>query len=640
MADSHYHSNSPLTYYSKEALPILSVVTVPLRGRNATGFIISELSAAPDFKTREIKSLQSPVPLPRHCLQLAEWIQAYYASTLAEALRQFTPSKPVIRKRVEEKSAPVPQGLKPVRLPTLTKDQQQALAKIQKNHSSTVLLHGETGTGKTRVYLELAKQTLAEGKSVILLTPEISLTSQLLLSAKQALNAPIYVFHSELSDAARKKIWFEILEAKQPIVIIGPRSALFSPVQSIGLIVVDEAHEPAYKQDQAPYYHASRAASQLAILCGARVILGSATPSILDYYLAEQKKAIVRMSSPATGQKTLVKPLLVDIKNRSLFGQNFHMSNVLIDEIKSTLNAKKQIIIYLNRRGTARDILCNVCGWHFFCPNCDIPLVYHGDQHLARCHICGYKSLPPTECPKCSNPEIIYRSIGTKTLTDEIQRLFPNAKVRRFDSDNLPGEHLHEAYSGLVAGDVDILVGTQLLAKGLDLPRLSLVGIINAETSLGLPDFTSEERAFQLLYQIIGRVGRGHSDGTVVVQSYDPSNVVIRAALKRDWLNFYKHAVAERQQFKFPPFCYLLQAVCRRATEAGAEKAAINLKKLLQQAGGRVEIIGPSPSFYARRGKYYYFQIILKSKDRKVLLELAKHIPSDWRVNLDPTDLL
>ena len=248
------------------------------------------------------------------------------------------------------------------------------------------------------------------------------------------------------------------------------------------------------------------------------------------------------------------------------------------------------------------------------------------------------------ECPKCHNPDIIYRSIGTKALIDNIAKLFPQYRLARFDSDNVTGEHVNELYARLRVGEIDILVGTQLLAKGFDLPKLNLVGIVSAETSLALPDYTSEERAFQLLYQVIGRVGRGHGRGHVIIQSLDPGNIVVKSATNRDWQMFYKHALAERQAYRFPPFSYLMRLTCKRATQNGAQTAAENLKKkLATKSTSRripVEIIGPSPSFYARRGRHFYYQLVGKSKDRDHLLALAREVPADWIIDLDPINLL
>jgi primosomal protein N' (replication factor Y) len=345
-------------------------------------------------------------------------------------------------------------------------------------------MHGVTGSGKTRVYLELARETLDAGKSVIMLTPEISLTTQLASAAKRFLDKQPLVIHSGLTAAKRKQIWLKILESTEPQVIVGPRSALFAPLPSIGLIVVDEAHEPAYKQEQSPRYSALRAASQLGALTGAKVVYGTATPLISDYFLADERQAIVRMSKQALGgQPGDVQTKVIDLKDRTNFGSNYYLSRKLIDDINTNLTAGKQVMLYLNRRGSARVILCTKCGWQDLCPNCDVSLVYHADEHLARCHICGFAHVPPAACPNCGNPDIVYKSIGTKALADQVEKLFPDNAVRRFDSDNAPGEQINEVYEELLAGKAEILVGTQLLAKGLDLPRLGLVGIISAESS-------------------------------------------------------------------------------------------------------------------------------------------------------------
>lgn len=643
LADTKYKSGAALTYSSDEPFQIMSVVTVPLRNRLATGFVLGE-AGRPGFAVKPIKSLVSTKPLPYHCLQLSQWMAEYYAVPLSEALRLFAPTKPAARGIDIDKEQRVGAPQQVIQLEMyapLTKDQSRAITEIKANPSTTVLLHGETGSGKTRVYLELAKETLAEGKSVILLTPEISLTTQLAAAAQSFLQIKPIVLHSQLTAARRKQIWRKIIEASGPLVIIGPRSALFTPLSSIGLIVVDEAHEPAYKQEQAPRYNALRAASQLGVFTGAKVIYGTATPNIADYFVADQKKAVIRMTQMAMKVAPEdVKTEVIDLRDRKNFSRNNYLSNQLIQAIGDTLSAKKQAMIYLNRRGSARVVLCNACGWRYLCPNCDVSLVYHGDEHLAKCHICGFESAPPVQCPACSNPDIIYRSIGTKALVEQVQKLFPDKRIGRFDSDSAAGESLNEVYDDLLKGEIDILVGTQLLAKGLDLPRLGLVGVVSAESSLTLPDFTAEERTFQLLYQIIGRVGRGHAKGQVVVQTYEPNTFVIQSAVNRDFKVFYEQILTERQAFRFPPFSYLMKLAVRRATLAGAQNASQKLYDGLVRLGRPAEIIGPTPAFYARRGKNYYYQIVAKSKDRDTLLELAKTVTPDWQIDLDPDDLL
>lgn len=642
VADSRYRRDAPLTYSYEERLAPGHVVTVPLQNRVAAGFVLGEVDK-PDFATKPIKATMSLHLLPEHCIQLANWLKDYYKSSLGESLRLFAPSAPVVRALVLDERQLIDQNIElelHLEQP-LTNDQKKALSAIGKSKTTTMLLHGDTGTGKTRVYLDLARQTLEAGRSVIMLTPEIALTSQLEHIFASQLTCPIFVLHSQLTPAKRKKIWLAVLESSGPVVVIGPRSALFSPVREPGLVILDEAHEPTYKQEQGPRYHAGRVASQLGAITGAKVVMGTATPSVSDYYLAEQHKALARMTQPAIESRHgKIESEVIDIKDRTNFTKDYYLSNQLIEAIHSTLATKKQVMIYLNRRGSARLILCNKCGWQSLCPNCDIPLVYHGDEHITRCHICGYKSPPPLNCPECGNPDIIYKSVGTKALIDSVAKLFPEYRVQRFDSDNASGERIHEVYHRLRKGEIDILVGTQLLAKGFDLPKLGLVGIIAAETSMALPDYTSEERAFQLLYQVMGRVGRGHGHGRVVIQIYDPNNVVVQAAITRDYQKFYKHTLKQRQEFRFPPFSYLLRLVCRRATYTGAQKAAENLAKELASRKLAVEIVGPTPSFYSRRGRYYYWQLVVKSKQRDHLLKLTEIIPSNWMIDLDPIDLL
>lgn len=639
IADKRFQSAKPLIYFSQESLAKLAVVSVPLQSRTVTGFVLGEV-AEPAMTIKPIKNLMSPTPLPAPCFELAKWLADYYACSLGEALRQFAPSRPAIRRKVAEAEVMLP-AVKIDLVSPLTKAQKAVIKQIESGKSTTYLLHGGTGSGKTRVYLELAKKQLGTGRSVILLTPEIALTSQLTKAVRDSLRHQAFVLHSQLTEAQRKKIWLGILESTEPIVVIGPRSALFTPINNLGLIVVDEAHEPAYKQDRNPRYHAARVASQLGNMSKAKVIYGTATPLVSDYYMAGQKGSVVELKGMALGDSVLpAKTDLVDINDRANFARDYYLSNRLLDEISTTLLAKKQIIIYLNRRGTARIVMCSNCGWQLLCPHCDVPMVYHGDSHIARCHICGREKRPPLACPECGHKDLHYKTIGTKALTDNLARLFPQAKIARFDSDNLAGERVNDLYQQLHGGEIDILVGTQLLAKGLDLPKLALVGIINAESSLALPDYTSEERAFQLLYQVTGRVGRGHTAGKVIIQSYDPDNLIIQAAVKRDYKLFYKHTIKQRRMFRFPPYAHLLQLTCSRASAKSAEQAAQKLKDRLSRAGLKVEIDGPAPNFYAKRADSYYWQLVVKSKNRQDLVDLTKLVPSNWSINLDPTNLL
>jgi primosomal protein N' (replication factor Y) len=425
-------------------------------------------------------------------------------------------------------------------------------------------------------------------------------------------------------------------------VVVGARSALFAPLANIGLIVVDEAHETAYKQDQAPYYHASAEAAKLAALHTATLVLGSATPLVGDYAIATAKqRPIIRMTQTATQTVAAAKTTtIVDLRDRANFTRSSYLSNQLLAAVQATLGKQEQSLLFLNRRGTARVVLCQQCGWQALCPHCDLPLVYHGDQHLMRCHSCEYKAASPTSCPVCRSTAIIFRSIGTKAVAEEIQRLFPEARVQRFDTDNKKHERIEQHYDAVRGGGVDILVGTQTLAKGLDLPSLGLVGVIIADTSLYFPDFSAQERTYQLLSQVLGRVGRGHRSSQAVIQTYAPESNLLQAVITKDWDSFYNTELAERKQFLFPPYCYLLKLTCQRASSAAAQRAAEALVKKLQQEMPMLAVEGPTPSFHEKVQNHFVWQVIVKAKRRAQLLEVIAGLPSGWLHDIDPMNLL
>jgi len=511
--------------------------------------------------------------------------------------------------------------------------------------SGLYLLHGETGTGKTRVYIEAARRAIEAGSSAIILTPEISLTSQLANDFRNVFGNKVVVIHSQLTEATRRNLWFQLLEKSEPAVIIGPRSALFMPVKKLGLIVVDEAHEPAYKQDNAPYYHAARVASKLAELAGSPIILGSATPLVADYYVAEQKKRpIIRMQQTAATKHGAAGRTIsvVDLRDHAKFSKSRHLSDELLTAIDETLARGEQTLLFLNRRGTARVVFCENCGWQATCPHCDLPLVYHGDIHRMRCHTCDFSAPNPTSCPTCGSTEIVYKSIGTKAIADEVARLFPDVKISRFDGDNKKDERIEQQYAAVRSGAVDIIIGTQTLAKGLDLPNLGLVGVVVADTSLYMPDFTAQERTYQLLSQVIGRVGRGHTgnESKVIIQTYAPESSVLEAVLKQDWSNFYHKELAEREAFTFPPFCYLLKLTCKRASSASAQKAAEQFARQIPSWKFGVSVEGPAPAFHEKSQGKFVWQLVVKAKNRGALLKIIANLPSGWGYDIDPLHLM
>lgn len=639
VASQRYHGTKPLTYSHGYSLPHGVVVAVELQNRPVLGVVLKQVPK-PKFKTKPISKIVSEEPVPVQQLELIEWMRAYYPAPFGSLLQVFLPNSLLQTPRSQAKVSSA-KALQASLTTGLTDEQEQALDSILGSSATSYLLHGDTGSGKTRVYSELIEKSLEQNKSAIVMTPEIGLTPQLANTLSEKFGDSVLILHSMLTPAERRSTWFRIISSSKPIVIVGTRSALFSPVKSLGLIIMDESHDFAYKQEQAPHYQASRVAAKLAALHGAKLIMGSATPSVSDYYTLEQKKApIIRMSKPAIKGTKLPEVEVVRIEDRDNFSKSPYLSDLLIKNIGSALGAREQSLIFLNRRGTARIVMCQRCGWQALCPNCDTALTYHGDKHEMLCHICAYKKPAPSACPECGNADITFRSIGTKYLFQELQRLFPGAVVQRFDTDNMKSERLEQHYKNVVTGKVDILVGTQLLSKGLDLPKLSVIGVILADTGLLIPDYTANEITYQQIYQIIGRVGRGHRKGKVVVQSYQPDNPAIQAAIKRDFQMFYDQEIKERELYRFPPFRYLLKLECERASRNAAEAAAHKLVEDIKRGFPKLEIAGPGPAFHERIGPKYRWQIVLKAKSRQILLEVINSLPSNWAYDIDPANLL
>ena len=635
IAGSEFHGSGPLTYASDQPLLAGCIVEVPLKNKKVLGVVMSA-AKLPNFSVKKVLREMPAPPIPGPMRALHEWMATYYPAPLGQTTQLFLPKKfPKLAQSQQENAA----KQEPARdLPPLTNEQQAALEAL---HAPGMhILHGETGSGKTRVYIELARRNFAQGRSAIILTPEIGLTSQLEHSFNAIFKGHVITLHSRLTESQRATAWLTIAASKHALVVVGARSALFSPLQNIGLIVLDESHETSYKQDQSPHYQTSSVAAKLAQLHEATLVLGSATPLVSDYYIAQAKRRpIIRMYTTAAGAARPPKVQVIDLRLRTNFTKSAILSDALVEAVQQRLERQEQSLLFLNRRGTARTVLCEQCGWQALCPHCDVPLVYHGDQHLLRCHSCDHRAAVAASCPSCGHASILFKSIGTKAVLQEVQRLFPNARSMRFDTDNTKDERLEHNITQIQKGETDILIGTQAIAKGLDLPKLGLVGAVLADTSLYFPDFSAQERTYQLLSQVLGRVGRGHRDGNIIIQTYDPNSELLKAIVQKDWPTFYKKELAERRAFGFPPFNYLLKLTCERASGESAQHAAAKLCQNLQQRSG-VIIEGPAPCFHEKtRGKFKW-QIIVKSKRRNTLLELLRELPNGWLYDIDPVNLL
>ena len=636
-------SDGVLTYNFDSSLSTGQIVVVSVGRAEVPGIVIKKV-AQPDFETKTILKILYTKPLPKHILKAMEFIADYYLAPMDAVVNLVLPSGVMKNRRKKnlegsEDGSKTEQTMNFPEIPLGTA-QKKALVGLQKAGEGTKLLNGVTGSGKTNIYVEEARRALEAQKSVILLVPEIALTGQVVRFFQEFFGDRIVMIHSKQTEAERHLVFEELLCSEEPKVVIGPRSALFAPVSNLGLIIIDEAHENTYYQENTPKYSAVRVASAMAGELGISCILGSATPTVTDYYLANEKNSLVVL--PEKAKDTAIKPEieLVDFRCRENFSKNRYFSNSLLSAIKRNLENGHQTLIFHNRRGSAPLSLCEKCGEELVCPHCYLPLTLHADTYELVCHTCGFKEKVPMVCPKCGAPDLIHKGFGTKLLEVELKKLFPKAQVRRFDADNKKGEGLEEIYDEVKNGGVDILVGTQILAKGLDLPKLATVGVVQADAGLLLPDFAAEERVFQLLTQVIGRVGRGHiNTAEVIIQTFRPEHPVLSFALSEDYEGFAKYLLERRRKSGFPPFRFVAKCEITMKTEATVLRKVREATKLLRGRPGIV-VSPPLPAFHEHTARGYTWQIIVRASRRKALVEACRELGANWRVALDPPSLL
>ena len=637
VASQRFHGRDSLTYSSEIGLENGQLIMVPLQRSEVLG-IVAGPDKKPGFATKPIIH-HWPITIPGPAMKLMSWLNEYYPSTQGTITELFTP--PALTKNISAAEATVLDQPALAGLPPLTAEQQAAIRQIADNPARSILLHGDTGSGKTRVYTEMVARSVEAGRSSIILTPEIGLTEQLRENLSELFGNRVLVTHSDMTPAERRRTWLKIAGADQPLIVIGPRSAIFAPLKNTGLVVMDEAHDGAYKQEQAPYYQTSRVAAQLAHIHKARFILGTATPLVSDYFTFQQKTLpIIRMTEQALPIKTKTSFQVVDHREKTMFNRSPWLSDPLLTATDEALNRQEQVLLFLNRRGSARLVLCKTCGWQALCPHCDVALTYHQDQHLMRCHSCNFSDHTPDACPQCGETELIFRSIGTKALEAEITRLYPNARTARFDRDTEKSLRLSAQYQDLRSGKVNILIGTQAIAKGFDLPKLSVVGIVQADSGLQIPDYTSNERTYQLISQVSGRIGRGHVPGKLFVQSFQPDSLLIKHALSKDYESFYKEELVQRELYKFPPYYFLLKITCSRATSASAQSACAKIAAQITTLFPKLVVEGPTPRFIEKISGRYAWHLVVKSRHRPMLLETIRSLPANCTYDLDPSDLL
>lgn len=626
-------------------------VRVSFGNRMVEGIVINVTDTAPHIDLKPVEAVLDLPALPADLLDLARWIADKYACSYIDALNAVFPSKVLKRKRRKKKEKVVAQTWPLLLTPAQREAVEYITGELVKREKSVALLHGVTGSGKTEVYLQAIQENCAAGRQSIVLVPEIALTPQMETRFTARFGEKIAVLHSRLSEGERSEAWRRMRDGEAQVAV-GARSAIFAPFSNIGLIIIDEEHEFSYKQEDNPKYHTRDVALHRAQQHGAVVVLGSATPSVESYYRAQQQEYALLSLPQRVQQRALPEIAIVDMreelrrKNRSVF------SMALRNAIADRLARAEQTILLINRRGFATFVLCRDCGLVLRCPRCSVSLTYHASDNMLRCHYCLYQHSTPDTCPVCQSRNIRYFGTGTQKIEDELKRSFPTARVLRMDTDTTTRKNSHqEMLDAFERGEADILLGTQMIAKGLDYPNVTLVGIITADSALNLPDFRAGERTFQLMTQAAGRAGRGDKPGQVIVQTYNPEHYSIQAVSEHDYKAFYRQEITVREQLNYPPFHFLIKIVASGDDESEVIR---RLQYIADRAGkyaakGEIpaEFLGPAPAPLSRLKNQFRWQLFFKGPDQHLLHEILMHTvdgevfgAGGLSVDVDPVSML
>lgn len=622
--------------------------------RRMTAYIISvrdSLPAGLQITTDKIKPVirildETPVFTPE-LIDLSWWMSRYYLCAQGEALAAMIPSG----KRETDcpgfsfTDDPVEYSPR-----TLSEEQTAAVAGITAQKNLIHYIYGSTGSGKTEVFLRAAENILDSGKGVIYLVPEIGLTHQVIEAVVRRFGQTVAVLHSELTPSQRLKEWHRILN-KDARVVIGARSAVFAPVPDLGMVIIDEEHDASYKAGSTPRYHARQIAMHRCRQLGIPLVMGSATPSAEAWHSMETGNIIRhRLSKRLAGG---VPPDIETVDLSKTGTETGCLSPRLCEEIRSTLSEKRQVILFLNRRGFTHFFRCNTCGFELKCKNCSVALTYHKGEKRLRCHYCGWNIAPPSICPECASVDVGYSGFGTEFIESETVAKFPSARICRIDTDSLTKKgELQEKLASFRNGETDILLGTQMVAKGLNFPNLKLVGVVLADTGLHMPDFRAAERTFALITQVAGRAGRFFPDGKVIVQSYNPAQEAVAYACSGNTEGFYAQELEQRKILGFPPFTRLIRLVFRAATLEAAQDAAAGAADLLafeaEKISAAADILGPSECPLSMVAANYRWQVLLRAISIKPLLQLCSAFLYGYKapaavyieVDVDPVNLL
>jgi len=632
-------SKSPLkdmlTYSCNLELRRGTLVSVEVKSQRYSGVVVEQVNK-PDFKTLPIRNIyEEEDVLPRHLMDSISWLSSFYRSPISSIVKTILPAGLGAKRQSATDIDPKNQ----LSSFPLTARQSEVINQINSS-AGNVWLHGNTGSGKTRIYVGLVNEYLKQGKDCIVMTPEIGLTPQLVKYFEENSEAQnIYVIHSKITESKKHKIWRQISKSSYPSLVIGTRSSIFMPLKNLGLIIIDEAHDSSYKQDSHPKYNLLRLAGYISDRTNSKVLFGTATPPISEiYYAAKMGLKIIKLEERVFADNR--QSTLIDMRDKSKFKRHKLLSDKLIQRIEYNISNDKQTLMLLNRRGTRSNITCDNCGWFASCKNCRIPLHYHHDDHKYTCHLCGNETKPITTCPDCGITEISMSGYGTKQIEIDVKRLFPTAKVVRYDQDSISAKTTHAAmYEKIKDKNTDIVIGTQLISKGFDLDRLTTVAAIQADKGLQLPDFSSAESTFQMLYQLSGRAGRRGQISEVLIQTMMPDHYAIDAAYRHSFDEFYNQELRHRKPGQLPPYTFLLLLRTKLKTQSGVIKKASDLALKLSKIPG-IKVMGPSPALYEFSRGYYTWQIVIAAKNRKKLTDIIDNLPNGWDYDIDPINLL
>ena len=644
----------------KEKIKIGQALSVPFGPkRKVKGYLVGFSNYLEEgIKAKYIDDILESEPLfDINYLRLLEWVANYYFCDIATVLKTALPQK-FFEKNVKNYRKPKKENIALIedkRLEhKLSPEQQKVYEEIKHVNAQNSLLYGITGSGKTEVYFKLIEDTIKENKNVLFLAPEIALVSQLTMRTISRFGTDsVAIWHSSISEAEKYKVW-QKLKNNEIKILFGARSAVFAPISNLGLIIIDEEHDTSYKQTMPnPRYHAKLVARKLAQLYGAKIISGSATPDIESFWEAQNTNSLFELKNRYNNAK-LPDVSIIDMKSERQDGNLGIFSRTLIEKTKQTVERGEQVIFLINRRGFSTYTQCMECGEVLECKKCAIPLIYHSQTNSWRCHYCGYET-KIAKCEKCGSEELENFGTGSQRVEEIAKKIFEDLRIARLDSDSLNKKNEHiEILQKFQQGQIDILIGTQMIAKGLDNPNVTLVGVINADLSFNLPDYRSSERGFSLLTQVAGRSGRGEHKGKVIFQTYNPDNLFLQKAKEQDYLSFFEKEKELRQEYDYPPYSKLIRIIISSSENYMAEHAgveiALHLENYIKKLSldERIITLGPVPCVIGKiRGEYRYNILIknkLEQKGHDIVLGFLRRISLNnnikMTVDVDPSDIL